>query len=56
MLESNIHAGNQSTSGPKELLKYGISVTDACISFDDTTLLLANATNKLNDALKNRLM
>ena len=55
MLESNIHAGNQSTNAPKSELKYGVSVTDACIDFNDTALLLENATNKLDDALKLRL-
>jgi 3-deoxy-7-phosphoheptulonate synthase len=55
MLESHIHAGNQSTNVPKNELKYGVSVTDACIDFDDTEILLANATNKLDDALKLRL-
>ena len=55
MLESHINAGNQSTNGPKESLKYGVSVTDACIDFNDTALLLANATDKLNGVLKKRL-
>jgi 3-deoxy-7-phosphoheptulonate synthase len=55
MLESNIHEGNQSTNVPKSELKYGVSVTDACINFNDTELLLANATNKLDDVLKLRL-
>jgi 3-deoxy-7-phosphoheptulonate synthase len=55
MLESNIHAGNQSTNIPKSELKYGVSVTDACIDFNDTELLFANAVNKLEDVLKLRL-
>jgi phospho-2-dehydro-3-deoxyheptonate aldolase len=40
---------------PKSELKYGVSVADACINFNDTELLLVNATNKLDDALKLRL-
>ena len=43
MIESNINEGKQSvpaegTSG----LKYGVSITDACISFDQTVPLLDN--------------
>ena len=40
MLESNINNGNQEL--PKDLtqLKYGVSITDACINWDDTSQLL----------------
>jgi len=55
MLESNINEGNQGTNVPKDKLKYGVSVTDACINFADTELLFANAAQKLDDALKLRL-
>lgn len=55
MLESNINAGNQSTSGAKDSLKYGVSVTDACIDLNDTELLLAQAAEKLVEPLKQRL-
>lgn len=37
MLESNIHEGNQTFS---DKLKYGVSITDACISFEETEVLL----------------
>jgi 3-deoxy-7-phosphoheptulonate synthase len=40
---------------PKNELKYGVSVTDACINFEDTETLFVNAKNKLEDALKLRL-
>lgn len=55
MLESNINAGNQSTNVPKEDLKYGVSVTDACIDFNETEILFANAKEKLDEVLKLRL-
>jgi 3-deoxy-7-phosphoheptulonate synthase len=55
MLESNIHAGNQSTGVDKSELKYGVSVTDACIDFIETDVLLSNASQKLADPLKLRL-
>jgi len=42
MIESNINEGNQKV--PKEGpagLKYGVSITDACINFDSTESVLA---------------
>lgn len=41
MIESNINEGNQKV--PKEGkvgLKYGVSITDACIHWEDTELVL----------------
>lgn len=40
MLESNINAGQQSIPENPEELKYGVSVTDECIGFDETEELL----------------
>ena len=54
MLESNINEGNQSADLPKEQLKYGVSITDACINWDTTDQLLADANNILKDVLKTR--
>ncbi|KAM7190642.1 hypothetical protein V8F20_009659 [Naviculisporaceae sp. PSN 640] len=54
MIESNINEGNQKV--PKEGpagLKYGVSITDACIGWEDTTSvldLLANAVKKRREA------
>ena len=39
MLESHINAGNQSLKDPKDLA-YGVSITDACISWETTEELL----------------
>jgi 3-deoxy-7-phosphoheptulonate synthase len=47
MLESNLHAGNQAFSGDASLLKYGISITDECISWETTQQLLLWAHEKL---------
>jgi 3-deoxy-7-phosphoheptulonate synthase len=47
MLESNLMAGNQSANLPKPELKYGVSVTDACIDFETTTALLASINSQL---------
>ncbi len=47
MLESNLYAGNQSANLPKPELKYGVSVTDACIDFTCTESLLKELNKKL---------
>ena len=54
MIESNINEGNQSSDIPKDQLQYGVSVTDACIDWETTSQLLANADHLLKDTLKNR--
>ncbi len=40
MVESNLHAGNQSFPVPKEQLKYGVSITDGCIDWPTTEKLV----------------
>ncbi|WP_294901616.1 3-deoxy-7-phosphoheptulonate synthase [Tatumella sp. UBA2305] len=40
MLESNLHEGNQSSEQPRSEMRYGVSVTDACISWETTETLL----------------
>ena len=47
MLESNIHSGSQKIS---KNIKYGVSVTDACIDIESTKELLTilNTTNNVN--------
>ncbi len=42
MLESNIRAGNQPEGAP-DTLEYGVSITDACIGWDETEELLREA-------------
>ena len=55
MLESNIHAGSQSIPADLEQLKYGVSVTDACIDWATTEKLLRDVRTKLRDALPARM-
>ena len=55
MLESNIEAGNQKIPEDLNQLKYGVSVTDACIDWDTTEKLLRDMAEKLKDALPARL-
>jgi 3-deoxy-7-phosphoheptulonate synthase len=47
MLESNLHEGNQKFSGDFSALKYGVSITDECISWETTENLLLSAAEKL---------
>ena len=51
MLESNIGAGNQSSEQPKCNMRYGVSVTDACIDWETTEQLLAKCNKELSTAL-----
>jgi 3-deoxy-7-phosphoheptulonate synthase len=55
MLESNIHAGNQAIPADLSQLKYGVSVTDACIDWSTTEKLLHETRLKLRDALPARM-
>lgn len=55
MLESNLNAGNQSIPADRSQLKYGVSVTDACIDWATTEKLLRDSAKKLKDALPKRL-
>jgi 3-deoxy-7-phosphoheptulonate synthase len=55
MLESNINAGNQPIPSDLKELKYGVSVTDACIDWGTTERLLREARGKLKEILPRRL-
>lgn len=43
MIESNINPGTQGFSTQCDTLKYGVSITDGCIGWEDTERLLAEA-------------
>jgi 3-deoxy-7-phosphoheptulonate synthase len=48
MLESNLFEGNQKlNSGKKDELKYGVSITDACIDWDKTEEIVLKCANIL---------
>ena len=49
MLESNLFEGNQKLSGGLEDLKYGVSVTDECISWETTEELIFESLDILTD-------
>lgn len=43
MLESHLHSGNQKIIGDLSKLEYGVSITDACLSWEATETLLLSA-------------
>ncbi len=48
MLESNLFSGNQPHNGDVSKLKYGVSITDACIGWDETEDLVRWAQGRLS--------
>jgi len=54
MLESNLFAGNQPVPEDLSQLRYGVSVTDACIDWDTTEAVLRDAARKLRPVLPER--
>lgn len=55
MLESNLEAGNQKIPADLSQLKYGVSVTDACIDWGTTEKMLRDMAGKLRDVLPARI-
>lgn len=47
MIESNLYEGNQSIPEDKSQLKYGVSVTDKCIGWQDTERIIKEAAERL---------
>ncbi|ALO45047.1 3-deoxy-7-phosphoheptulonate synthase [Pseudohongiella spirulinae] len=54
MLESNINFGNQKIPADLKELKYGVSVTDACIDWAETERSIKEMAAKLKDVLPQR--
>jgi 3-deoxy-7-phosphoheptulonate synthase len=54
MLESNLEGGNQPLA-PRAQLRYGVSITDACMDWATTESMLRAGRDKLRDALRRRL-
>lgn len=50
MVESNLFEGQQALGTDPAALKYGVSITDGCISFDETAELLRSAWKTLETA------
>src|SRR5262249_32832856 len=43
MIESNLHEGSQPLASDARQLRYGVSITDECIGWDETEALLRAA-------------
>lgn len=55
MIESHLGWGNQNIPDNLADLKYGVSITDACIDWDTTEQCLLNLADKVRDILPKRL-
>ncbi|WP_127958829.1 3-deoxy-7-phosphoheptulonate synthase [Serratia microhaemolytica] len=55
MLESNLHEGSQSSEQPRAAMRHGVSVTDACISWESTETLLRQIHQEIGTALMARI-
>ena len=54
MIESNIGWGNQSLPADRSQLKYGVSITDACVDWETTEKMLRETHVKLQNVLPGR--
>lgn len=54
MLESHLFEGRQNLTADKDQLKYGVSITDACISWEETEHLIDDLYQKLQAPLNAR--
>ena len=52
MLESFLGAGRQSLSPDRDRMRYGVSITDGCIGWDETEALLLEARARLRSAAR----
>jgi 3-deoxy-7-phosphoheptulonate synthase len=50
MVESNLEEGNQPIPSDRRQLRYGVSVTDACVSWDTTERMLRHAYAQMGEA------
>lgn len=55
MLESHLQEGNQSADDISAL-RYGMSITDACIGWDTTAVVLEKLAHQIGDALQQRAL
>ena len=54
MLESNLEEGNQPIPDDLSEIRYGVSITDACIGWTTTEILLRDLASQVGQALKDR--
>ncbi|MCB1693214.1 MAG: 3-deoxy-7-phosphoheptulonate synthase [Pseudomonadales bacterium] len=56
MVESNIEGGNQSIPEDRSRLKYGVSITDACVDWKTTEKMIRSLHAKVHNVLPGREM
>ena len=54
MIESNLNFGKQAISNDLSKLKYGVSVTDECIGWEETEQLLRSFASEVSESIKQR--
>ena len=54
MIESNLEEGNQKLGSDPSALKYGVSITDSCLGFEDTAEVLRSFAAKVRPHLATR--
>ena len=54
MLESNLKSGNRAIPEDLKDLRYGVSVTDGCIGWDDTENILTRAKTQMDQLKKKK--
>jgi 3-deoxy-7-phosphoheptulonate synthase len=54
MMESHLHGGNQRLEGDPAKLRYGVSITDACIDWETTVELIREAAVTMRRAIGSR--
>ena len=54
MIESNLEEGNQPIPDDLDDLKYGVSITDACIDWSTTETVLREFAASISESLKSR--
>ncbi|HUL69118.1 MAG TPA: 3-deoxy-7-phosphoheptulonate synthase [Gemmatimonadales bacterium] len=55
MVESHLHAGNQRLEGDPSKLRYGVSITDACMDWETTAELIREAAATMRRAIAARV-
>ncbi|MFD2178614.1 3-deoxy-7-phosphoheptulonate synthase [Veronia pacifica] len=55
MLESHLNEGNQSADLPRSEMVYGVSITDACLGWQETEALLLRTASELTPMLSQRI-
>lgn len=54
MVESHINAGNQKVPEDRSQLKYGVSITDACVDWETTETMIRGLRKRIKDILPGR--